>query len=212
MHKLLHIVASPRGDQSRTLRVAAAFLERFREIHPDWLIDELDVFDDELPRLTGRQVDGKYVLLDGRELYGELRDTWDEILQHITRFKEARAYLVSTPMWNFSIPYALKQYIDLIVQPRHLFHYVDGRSEGLLTGRRMVVVSARGGDYRPTQACHYDHVEPYLRTLFGFVGIVDIRFVRVEPLDGVPAAAAAETVEQASHTARSVAEVFLAEG
>ena len=91
------------------------------------------------------QVDGKYVLLGGKELYGELRETWEEIEVQIARFKEADAYLISTPMWNFSLPYALKQYLDLLIQPGYLFRYVDGGVEGFLRGRRVVVVSARGG-------------------------------------------------------------------
>lgn len=77
MKKLLHVVASPRGEKSRSLKVANAFLERFREVHPEWLIDEINVFDKTLPHLTARQVDGKYVLLGGKELYGDLRELWE---------------------------------------------------------------------------------------------------------------------------------------
>lgn len=206
MKKLLHVVASPRGEKSRTLRVAKAFLERFQECHSDWMVDAINVFDESLPRLTARQVDGKYILLGGQNLYGELRETWVEIEQHIARFKDARAYLISTPMWNFGIPYALKQYLDILVQPTHLFRYVNGRPEGLLTGRRLVVISSRGGNYTSPEALPYDHVEPYLRFVFGFVGITNIQFINVEPLDGVSASQEHETVEAARQLAREAAE------
>ncbi|MHB8708350.1 MAG: FMN-dependent NADH-azoreductase [Desulfuromonadales bacterium] len=205
MKKLLHVIASPRGEKSRSLKVAGAFLERFREVHPEWLIDELNVFDETLPHLTARQVDGKYVLLGGRELYGELRETWEEIEIQIARFKEADAYLISTPMWNFSLPYALKQYLDLIIQPRYLFRVVGGQTEGLLGGRRVVVINARGGDYRSPESCPYDHVRPYLHTILGFVGITVIDFITVEPLDGVSADDEAATVAAAQGAARAVA-------
>lgn len=205
MKKLLHVIASPRGEKSRSLKVAGAFLERFREVHPEWLVDELNVFDETLPHLTARQVDGKYVLLGGRELYGELRETWEEIEVQITRFKEADAYLISTPMWNFSLPYALKQYLDLIIQPGYLFRYVGGQAEGLLGGRRVVVINARGGDYRSPASCPCDHVRPYLHTILGFVGITAIDFITVEPLDGVSADDAAATVATAQEAARTVA-------
>ena len=66
MRKLLHVVASPRGERSRTLQVAGAFLERFRACHPAWLIDEINLFEDELPEMAARQVDGKYILLGNR--------------------------------------------------------------------------------------------------------------------------------------------------
>ena len=104
MKKLLHIIASPRGEKSRSLKVAAAFLKEFRETHPACLVDEINVFDETLPHLTARQVDGKYVLSGGKELYGDLRELWEEIEIQIARFKEADAYLISTPMWNFSLP------------------------------------------------------------------------------------------------------------
>jgi len=61
MKKLLHVVSSPRGEKSRTLKVAHAFLERFKERHPDWLIDEINLFEEELPAMSARQVDGKYI-------------------------------------------------------------------------------------------------------------------------------------------------------
>ncbi|MEI6167239.1 MAG: NAD(P)H-dependent oxidoreductase [bacterium] len=206
MKKLLHVIASPRGETSRTLQVATAFLRQFREIHPDWLVDEINLFHEPLPPLTARQVDGKYVLLGGRELYGELRETWEEIEHQIERFKAAEAYLISTPMWNFGVPYILKQYIDILIQPRYLFRYVKGRPEGLLTGRRMVVISSRGGEYTSPADLLFDHVEPHLRAVFGFVGITDVRFVKVEPLDGVSAKAVEDTIEAARGKAREAAE------
>ena len=205
MKKLLHVVASPRGEKSRTLKVARAFLERFRQRHAEWLVDEINLFEADLPVMAARQVDGKYVLLGNRELYGELREKWAEIEQHITRFKEANAYLISTPMWNFTIPYPLKQYLDILIQPSYLFHYVNGRAEGLLTGRRMVVISSSGGAYTAPEALSYDHVESYLRTVFGFVGVKDLCFIKADALDGVPEQRENESVGNAQKRAREVA-------
>ncbi len=206
MKKLLHVVASPRAGKSRTLRVAQAFLERFRERHPDWLVDEINVFEDELPGMAARQVDGKYILLGNRELYGELREKWAEIEQHIMRFKAASAYLISTPMWNFGIPYPLKQYLDILIQPSYLFRYVNGQAEGLLTGRRLVVIASSGGSYDDPQTRLYDHVESYLRTVFGFVGITEQSFIKVESLDGVPPKRVQEGIKAAQLRACEVAE------
>jgi len=184
MKKLLHIVASPRGPASRTLRISGRLLERFRELHPDGMVDELNLFEIPLPVLTVTRVGGKYVLLGGGDLSGEVKESWKEIEGHIDRFLAADAYLVTTPMWNFGIPYVLKHYIDVIVQPRYLFEYTDGGPRGLVTGRRMIVVTSRGGDYGPERPAHpMDQQEPYLRTVFGFVGITDLVFVHAQPLD-----------------------------
>ncbi len=121
--KLLHIIASPREEESRTLAVSKTFIAALKEKHPDLVIDELNLYKDKLPGLTAERVDGKYVLLSGKELSPELKKAWQDIVRHIERFLAADTYLISTPMWNFSIPYVLKHYIDIIVQPRYLFRY-----------------------------------------------------------------------------------------
>ena len=136
MKRPLHIVATPRGDESRTLRVTEAFLEAFHRHHDDRVVEDLELFEAELPELGARRVDGKYVLLAGKELYGDLREAWDGILAEIDRFRSADGYLVSAPMWNFSIPYRLKQYIDVLVQPTLLFRYTKHGVEGLIHARR----------------------------------------------------------------------------
>ncbi len=180
--KLFHIIATPREEASRTLEISGAFLEEFRARHHDWVFDELNLAKATLPALSMRRVDGKYILLDGRNLFGEIKELWNEIIAHIERFKTADLYLITTPMWNFSIPYMLKHYIDIIVQPKYLFQYKeDGSTEGLVKNKKMVIAASRGGQYPPGSA--YDFQETYLRTIFGFVGISDISMVIAEPMD-----------------------------
>ena len=187
MKKLLHIIATPRADESRTLRVSAAFLENFRKRYPDCAVDELNVFEEKLQALTVKIVSGKYVLLGGKDLSGKLKDAWSQVERHIERFLLADVYLVSTPMWNFSIPYPLKHYIDIIVQPKYLFRYTASGVEGLATNRKMVVITSRGGDYSAgSPTAGFDHQEPYLRAIFGLVGIADITFINAQPMDMGP--------------------------
>lgn len=183
MKRLLHIIASPRGEDSRTLQISEVFLEAFLQKFSDWVVDELNLGKEALPSLTMKSVSGKYVLLQGKEIFGSLRETWAEIIQHIERFKTADLFLISTPMWNFSIPYMLKQYIDLIVQPRYLFHYRDdGTVEGLVKNKKMIVISSRGGQYGGEMK-PFDYQDPYLRLIFGFIGFTDIEFFHAEPMD-----------------------------
>jgi FMN-dependent NADH-azoreductase len=183
MKKLLHIVASPREDESRTLKVSEAFLRAFQEKHPDWIVDELNLPQEKLPDLGLKTVGGKYVLLSGKDLFGRLKEEWLEIVQHMERFLSADMYVISTPMWNFHIPYMLKHYIDIIVQPRYLFRYTEKGVEGLVTGRKMVVITSRGGTYDTEATRGMDYQEPYLRAIFGFVGIKEIDFVVAQPMD-----------------------------
>ena len=184
MKKLLHIIATPRGKESRTLKITEVFLKAFCQRHKEWVVEELDLSKEELPSLTIKRVDGKYVLLGGKELYGELKESWNEIIGHIERFLSADGYLISTPMWNFNIPYPLKHYIDIIVQPKYLFRYTATGVEGLVKNKKMVIIASRGGDYRPgSVAAAYDFQEPYLRAIFGFVGFADIQFIIAQPMD-----------------------------
>jgi FMN-dependent NADH-azoreductase len=183
MKRLLHIIATPREEESRTLQVSEAFLDAFKKTHPDWIIDELNLSKEKLPDLSLQSVSGKYVLLEGENLFGRAKELWAEILQHIERFKTADFFLISTPMWNFHIPYMLKHYIDLIVQPRYLFRYTDqGTTEGLVVDKKMIVITSRGGQYVGAMK-NLDFQEPYLRAIFGFVGITDITFIKAEPMD-----------------------------
>lgn len=208
MKKLLHIIATPRGEDSRTLRVTGAFLDAFGRTHADWVVEELDLTREVLPPLTARRVDGKYVLLEGRDLHGALRESWEEILGHIDRFLSADGYLVSTPMWNWNIPYVFKHYIDIIMQPRLLFEYTeDGGFDGFAKGRKAVVITSRGGDYTPPGKRTIDFQEPYLRHVFGVAGVSDLAFVIAQPMD-MGEDLQRQRIEEAKQAARQAAERF----
>ncbi len=205
MKKLLHIIATPREDESRTLHIAEAFFDAFTPTHPDWVVEELNLFKAILPPLTMKRVDGKYQLLAGKDLYGELKEGWEEIIAHIDRFLSASLYVISTPMWNFSIPYLLKQYIDIIVQPRYLFRYTKNGVEGLAKEKKMVVLASYGGEYVTAQTEKMNFHEPYLRAVFGFVGITDMRFVVAEPTD-MGSELEKQKVDAAMHAAKTLAQ------
>ncbi|HEY2810964.1 MAG TPA: NAD(P)H-dependent oxidoreductase [Rhabdochlamydiaceae bacterium] len=204
MNKLLHIIATPREDESRTLQISEAFLKTFTPLHPDWVVEDLNLTKEPLPPLTMKRVDGKYLILEGKELFGDLREGWREIIAHINRFLSASAYLISCPMWNFSIPYMLKQYIDIIVQPNFLFKYTKTGSEGLVLNRKMVVIASYGGNYLSEQNSAQNFHEPYLRMIFGFVGITDIQFIVAQPTD-MGSEREKKTVQQAIEAAKQLA-------
>jgi FMN-dependent NADH-azoreductase len=182
---LLHVIATPRSTVSATLRVSHRFLEQLHVACPDVQVETLDLFTDDMPTLTGHNIDSKYDLMRGQPIEPSRAAPWRSIEKLIHQFLRADICLISSPMWNFSIPYALKYYIDAIVQPGYLFAYNDaGIPVGLCGGKKMVCVTSRGGDYStgtPMQA--YDMQEPYLRAIFGFVGITDIEFVNLQPMD-----------------------------
>lgn len=205
MKKLLHIIATPREEESRTLRVSDVFIKALKEKYHDFVVEELNLCDEQLPSLTVKRIDGKYALLSGKELSPELKEAWREIVAQIEKFLSADFYLISAPMWNFSIPYFLKHYIDVIIQPKYLFRYTENGVEGLVKNKKMVIITSRGGDYSGAKERQYDLEEPYLSTVFGFVGITDITFINAQPMDAQGPDVQKSKIQEAQRIAREIA-------
>ena len=210
MTKLLHICATPRGAKSRTLKITDTFLETFKKKHPECAIDTIDLFSEKLPEIDLDVTDGKYLLMGGGKISDRLKPAWQEIERHIAGFLSTDIYLISTPMWNFSIPYRLKHYIDVIAQPKYLFRYTAQGAEGLAKNKKMFVITSRGGDYSPGSPVRsFDHQEPYLRTVFGFFGITDITFIIAQPTDALGAEVMQERITAAQNEAKRLAESLI---
>jgi FMN-dependent NADH-azoreductase len=181
--RLLHIVATPRGFASNTGRISNVLLEALQEDN-DIHVTTLDLFSADLPAVAGTNIKTKYALMTGQAIDEAQRLSWNEIERTIEGFLAADIYLLTVPMWNFGIPYALKYYIDAIVQPGYLFKYNEvGQPVPLVHNRKMICVTSRGGDYSSEPMRQFDFVESYLRTIFGFVGITDIDFFNAQPMD-----------------------------
>jgi FMN-dependent NADH-azoreductase len=194
--KLLHVIASPRGKDSRTLRLSNAVMDRIAEEVSGIVVDTVDLFGSPLPRFGAVEGEIKYSLMRGQPVDKGLAD-WAPIEQHIRRFLRADVVVISTPMWNFGVPYVLKQYIDVIFQPGYLFQYTEKGPQGLAKGKKLIVVSTRGGDYGPDSPYKaMDQLEPYLRTVFGFAGIADMTFVSAQPMDAGGPKAAEEKLQE----------------
>jgi FMN-dependent NADH-azoreductase len=186
--KLLHVIATPREHESNTVRVATAFLETLHAKYSDLSVDTINLFTGDLPAVAGDNIETKYTLMASQPIDKRHKESWGKIELLIRHFLSADIYLISTPMWNFSIPYALKYYIDCIIQPGYLYKYNEqGQAVGLVHGKKMICVTTRGGDYSEKSPFHaYDFQEPYLRAIFGFVGITDMHFINAQPMDVTP--------------------------
>lgn len=191
MGLLLHIQASPR-ERSHSRAVAEAFLEVYKKKNPRDSVSTIDLFNTELPPFDGLVVQAKYNILHGQAHSPQELAAWKKVEGLIEDFKSADKYLWSLPMWNFGIPYRLKHYLDILVQPGYTFSYSPEKGyQGLVTGRPALLVCARGGSYgSETQAGGMDFQRPYMELILGFMGFKDIRAILVEPtLQGGPQAA-----------------------
>jgi FMN-dependent NADH-azoreductase len=183
MSRLLYIQASPRGERSHSLAVANAFIEAYAEANPGDEIVTIDLFSNDLPSFDGLAVQAKYTILHGLDHSEQERAAWRLVEEVIDEFKAADKYLLAVPMWNFGIPYRLKQYIDVLVQPGYTFSFSPETGyTGLITGKPVFIVYACGGEYPPdTPREAFDFQKSYLEMILGFIGLKDIRAVAVEP-------------------------------
>ena len=188
--RLLYIEASPRHTHSFSSRLAAAFLDAYRANNPDDTIDHLHLFDHELPEFDEEAATQKMehierLITEGKGI--EPRGKWAAVVQQIERLKSADKVLLSSPMWNYSIPYRLKQYIDIVAQPALTF-YVNRKGEykGLLKDRPIQMILSSGSAYaerfpREDDGAKTDFQRPYLEHIARFLGFSDIRVLRMQP-------------------------------
>lgn len=210
MSRLLYVQASPRRRRSKSITVADAFIDAYKHQKPDDRIETLNLFETPLPNFDALVVQAKYTILHGKTHSTDQLQAWKAVEAVIEHFMSADRYVLAVPMWNFSIPYRLKQYLDILVQPGYTFSY-DPQSgyRGLVTARPILAVYARGGQYSPgSETEAFDMQKKYIELIFGFMGFKDIRSVVVEPtLQGGPDVAAGK-VQKAIKQAKQIAADF----
>jgi FMN-dependent NADH-azoreductase len=181
MAKLLHILASPRVESYST-RVAKAFLDSYRQAQPGDYIEVLDLAHANIPPFLAPQAKAKYTVMAGQPPRNDAETAWQPVIETIDHFKGFDKYVISSPMWNFGVPYRLKQYIDVIVQPSLTVAFSPEKGyTGLVAGRPLMLILARGGQYHTGNPLEtFDFQESYLRCVFGFIGFTDIRTVYIQ--------------------------------
>ena len=183
MSRLLHISASPRGERSESLAIARTFLDVYREVHPDDVVDTFDLWDGTLPEFGPAAVGAKMTVFGGGTPAGAEGDAWARARATFERFDSYDRYLFSVPMWNAGIPYVLKQFIDVVSQPGMVFGFDPATGyTGLLTGKKAVLVLT-SGVYGPGRPASFgaDFQAPYLRDWLRWAGVSEVEEVHVRP-------------------------------
>ncbi|WP_266158506.1 FMN-dependent NADH-azoreductase [Dyella silvatica] len=184
--KLLHIDASALGNHSVSRGLTAAIVAELTQAQPELEVSYHDLAAQPLPHWSP-VADAS----DPGALLGS---------QVLEAFLAADIIVIGAPMYNFSIPSQLKAWIDRIMVAGKTFRYTESGPVGLAGGKRVIVASSRGGFYgSDTGAASLDFQEPYLRTIFKFIGIDQIEFVRAEGVN-VSADHKAEALKSAHST------------
>lgn len=206
---LLHIHASPKGPRSGSLRLANVFLEEARRLEPELAVTTIDLFHEELPEFGSDAAIAKFAPLFGEQRTEAQESAWDAVLARIAQLDAADRVLLSTPMWNFSIPYRLKHYFDLVMQPGVSFGYSPKKMLhiGLLRNRPVQLLLTRSsvvpGDFADFQL-------PWLKFAFEMIGMRDISVLAAWQTTQAGAEAREAYLASFEPQARAAAAAFLA--
>lgn len=194
---ILQINSSARREGSYSTRLATTVVERLLAQQPDAKVQIRDLGRTPHPMLDEITLHALFTPVEQRTATQAERVALDDTL--ITEVQKADILVLGVPMYNFSVPAQLKNWIDAISRAGVTFRYTELGPEGLLKGKKAVVVQARGGIHRNSPT---DTMTPYLKTILGFLGITDVEFVYAEGLSMGPEAeknglaAAYEQIEQ----------------
>lgn len=171
MKKVLHIRTSSNLQKSFSRNVGDSLISHFKNTIPETQVIERDLVKDTINHLNPSFLNALFtndeaVLALSNELIDELFS--------------ADVIVIESPMYNFSIPSILKAWIDHILIARKTFRYTENGPEGLVKGKKAILILSKGGVYREEPAKSLDYQEGYLQTILKFIGITDIEIIRIE--------------------------------
>ena len=176
MSTLLHIDSSPLYGRSVSRELTGAFVSQWKASHPDGKIVDRDLNATAISPINADWVGAVYTPEEARTPEQKKLLTLSDTL--LAELDQADEYVIGVPMHNFGVPSVLKLWIDQIARVGKTFSYVDGVPKGLIAGKKATFIIATGGVYdAQTQMASFNFVEPYLRSMFGFLGVTDATFL-----------------------------------
>jgi FMN-dependent NADH-azoreductase len=202
--KLLHIDSSILGDHSVSRQLTKDTVAQWVNKHPGTTVDYLDLAVNTPSHLSADSLGFRAPAGTPMSDVQKSENVISEAL--VTQFLAADVIVVGAPLYNFSIPSQLKAWIDRIAQVGRTFKYTETGPQGLAGGKTVIVASTRGGVYSTNDwGRAAEHQESYLQTVFGFLGITDVRFVRAEGVSMGDAKKAEALAEAANSIAKLTA-------
>ena len=184
--KLLHIDSSISGQNSVTRGLTRKIVEQQRVAHPDLQVEYLDL---------ARQAPGPlsldalgFRLPPSSETLTDVQRSENAVSEAlVSQLIAADVVVIGSPLYNFTVPAQLKAWLDRVAQVGRTFKYTEKGPVGLLGGKTVILALSRGGVYSTSDVGNaMEHQESYLKTIFGFMGVTDIRVVRAEGMDMEP--------------------------
>jgi len=202
--QLLHIDTAITGEQSVSRQLTARTVAAWQAAHPGTRVDYLDLAVQAPSHLSVESLGfrtGQAAATEAERNENALSEAL------VSQFLAADVIVIGAPLYNFSVPSQLKAWIDRVAQTGRTFKYTDKGPVGLAGGKTVIVASTRGGVYSTSEGGQaMEHQESYLKVVFGFFGITDVRFVRAEGVGMGPDAKAAALASAEREIATSTSE------
>jgi len=176
--KILHIISSPQGGASNSIKLGSAIVDKLVQANPNSEVTVRNLNDNPLPHLDESIIASFYTpdeLLT--PVHIENAKQSDEVVAQV---RNADVIVIGAPIYNYGIPSPLKVWIDHLVRVRKTVSFADGTPRGLITGKRLYIAASSGAVFSEGYYKPFDFVVPYLRAALGLVGITDITVYRSE--------------------------------
>ena len=180
MKKILHIISSPRGAESFSIKLGNQIIEKLKATYPGSTVKERNLVKEQFPALEEAHLTSFFTPVEKRT--PESVEAARHSEEAIAELMDADIIVIGAPMYNFSIHASLKAWIDHIVRVGLTFKYDENGPEGLIKNKKLYIAMSSGGIYTEGPMQPNDFVVPYLKFMLGFVGLTDIEVYRAEGL------------------------------
>lgn len=178
--KVLHIDCSIRNEWSVSKTLSGAFVNLLAEEFGDVDIDYLDIAKDTPAHPSALMIRANYTAPVERTM--EMVESLKASDRLVDKMINSHIYVIGMPMYNFSVPSNFKAFIDNVVRIGRTFQLSGHGTEGLLKNKRAYIINTRGADFSPEHMQGMDQLVPYIKVIFGFMGVNDIEFINVHPV------------------------------
>lgn len=211
MAKVLYITAHPHDEtQSYSMAVGKAFIDTYKEAHPNDEVIHLDLYKENIPHIDADVFSGWGKLRSGQafdQLTTDEKAKVSRLNELSDQFVAADKYVFVTPMWNFSFPPIMKAYLDSVAVAGKTFKYTENGPVGLLPGKKALHIQARGGFYSEGPAAEMEMGHRYINIIMNFFGITNLEGLFIEGHNAMPDKAQ-EIKENAIAKAKEMAHTF----
>jgi FMN-dependent NADH-azoreductase len=178
MKKILHIISSPRGSESYSIKLGNAIVDKIKSVYPGSIVKENNLVTNQFPHLEEAQITSFFTPPQHRTPENiEAIHNSDKVIGEIM---EADILVIGAPFYNFSIHSTLKAWIDHISRAGVTFRFTETGYVGLVHGKKIYIALASGGIYSEGAMQPYDFCSTYLSAILGFLGMTDVTVFRVE--------------------------------